>query len=324
MLTEKENFLRALGGEVPEYIPRYNSMLSPRPAIFAGDRVKGVGRDIFGVEWSMEGSAVEAAMPKMDKFILEDIRDWRDVIKFPDFSGVDWESMAKNDKKDFDPANAMGGGTSVQGFFQSLMAFMGFTNGLIAIYEEPEEVKALNEYLCDCYLSYADAYLKAYQPDYINFGDDIAHERAPFISLEAFQDIYAPVWRRYISFFKERGYLAMHHNCGKFDLFVDDVVDMGFNGWEPAQPSNDLAGIKEKYGNQFLITGSFETRPFIPLLDVTEEQCRQAIRDVVNKLAVGGGYCFITIGYLDKTPIFVKRMEWINDEFEKLRMTFYK
>ena len=324
MLSEKDNFMRALAGEVPEYVPRYNSMLSPPPAIFSGSRVNGVGRDVFGVEWSSEGSAVAAAMPKMDKFILEDIRDWGDVIKFPDFSGIDWESMAKKDLANFDPSFARSGGTVIQGFFQCLMSFMGFTNGLIAIHEEPEEVKALLNYLCDGYLSYADAYLKAYKPDFITFGDDIAHERAPFVSLETFRDVFAPVWRRYISFFKERGYLAMHHNCGKFDLFVDDIVDMGFNAWEPAQPANDLMAIKKKYGNKFMITGSFETRPFVPHLNVTEEQCRAAVRDVIDRLAVGGGYCFITIGYLDQTPVFVQRMQWINDEFEKYRMTFYQ
>ena len=151
MLSERENFLRALSGEVPEYVPIYNIFWSVRPSINNGDRINGVGKDIFGVEWTKEGSAVDAAMPKMDKFILEDIRKWRDVIKVPDYSGVDWEAMAKKDLADRDPELPRGGGTAVQGFFQTLMSTMGFTEGLIACYESPDEVSEMLNYICDFY-----------------------------------------------------------------------------------------------------------------------------------------------------------------------------
>jgi len=324
MLSEKDNFLRALSGEVPEYVPRYNIFWGVRPSFLTGSRVNGVGKDIFGVEWTSEGSAIDAALPRNDVFILDDIRRWRDVIKFPDLSGLDWEAMAKKDLADKDPNLPRGGGTAAQGFFQSVMAFLGFTEGLIACVEEPEEVKALVNYLCDNYLSYADKFLHYYKPDFVNMGDDIAHERNPFVSLEQFHDIFEPVWRRYIKFFKDRGYLAMHHNCGHFELFLDDVVDMGFNGWDPAQTSNDLIGIKKKYGNKLLICGGFESRPFLPHLDVSEEDIRGMVRKVLNDLAPGGGYAFVGGGSVqDADPIVRQRAEWVNDEFEKLRGTFY-
>ncbi|MDR0469291.1 MAG: veratrol--corrinoid protein metyltransferase [Peptococcaceae bacterium] len=323
MLSEKENFLRALSGEIPEYVPRYNIFWGVRPSLLAGDRVNGIGKDMYGVEWTNEGSAFEAAMPRNDVFILDDIRRWRDVIKFPDFSHVDWEAMAKNDLKDRDPSLPLGGGTAAGGFFQSVMAFMGFTEGLVACFEEPEEVKELAEYLCDNYLAMADKFLQYYKPDYVSFGDDIAAERNTFISLDMFHEIFAPVWRRYIKFFKDRGYLAVHHNCGHFEEFLDDVLDMGFNAWDPAQRSNDLKGIKKKYGNKLMICGGFESRPFLPHIDVTEEQIRGAVKELLDTLAPGGGYAFFG-SILDPNPVAQQRSEWINDEFEKLRGTYYK
>jgi len=323
MLSEKENFLQALRGEVPEYVPRYNIFWRVQPSVFLGNRVNSVGKDIYGVEWTNEGSVFEAAIPRNDVFILDDVRRWRDVIKFPDFSGVDWEALAKKDLADRDPNLPRGGGTAVQGFFQSVMAFMGFTEGLIACHEEPEEVRALIEYLCDNYLSYADAVLKYYQPDYILFADDIAAERSTFISLECFREIFAPVWRRYIKYFKDRGYLAVHHNCGHFELFLDDVVDMGFNCWEPAQPSNDLAGIKKKFGNKLLISGGFDPAPFLPHKEATEEQCRAAVKKLLDEMAPGGGYAFSGgMGGEPGTPA-AQRSAWINDEYEKLKATYY-
>ena len=323
MLSMKENFMRALSGEVPEYVPTYSVFWGVRPSILSGSRTGGEGTDIYGVEWTSEGSAVAAALPKPGVFLLDDIRKWRDVIKYPDFTGVDFDALAKKDLENRDPELPRGGGTATGGFFQALNNFMGFNEGLMACFEETEEVKALVNYLCDNFLTIADQFLDSYKPDYVSFGDDIAHELHPFISVEMFHDIFEPVWRRYIKHFKDRGYLAMHHNCGRIEDFLPDVVDMGFNGWDPAQVSNDLVGIKAKFGNKFMICGGFDSRPFLPFLEATEEQVRGAVKKVLDELAPGGGYAFFG-GAGGQDPVAVQRSEWIQDEFQKLRYTYYQ
>jgi len=326
MLSAKENYLRALSGGVPEYVPKVSEALGiQRPSILYGGRLNGAGIDIFGVEWVTEGSAIDMPIPKCSDFILKDIRKWRDVIKFPDFSHVDWESMSKKDKAKVNPELPYGAGCAAQGFFQSVMAFMGFSEGLMAIIEEPDEIKALINYLCDSYLSLADNLIKYYKPDYIHFADDIATELNPFISLGSFREIFAPVWRRYISYFKERGFIAAHHNCGRFEDFLDDVVDMGFNAWDPAQTSNDLVGIKKKYGNKLVICGGFNMREFLPHFYVSEEECRAAVKKALDELAPGGGYVFgggLGPG-ITPDPISLQRAAWIMDEYEKLKYTYY-
>ncbi|MCL1849305.1 MAG: veratrol--corrinoid protein metyltransferase [Clostridiales bacterium] len=324
MLSARDNFLRALGGEAPEYVPRYNLGWAVRPSILNGGRaaVFGTGKDIFGVEWTNEGSALESALPRNDVFILDDIRHWRDVIHFPDFSATDWAALAQKDLKDKDPAQPLGIRVDAQGYFQSVMSFLGFTEGLIACHEDPEEVKAMVHYLCDGYLGVAEPLLAHFKPDYILFADDIAHERSPFLSVECFRDIFAPVWRRHIQFFKERGYLAIHHNCGHFEAYLDDVVDMGFNAWDPAQTSNDLVGIKKKFGNKLMICGGFEGKAFLPHMNATEEQVRGAVKKTMDALAPGGGYAFMG-GAGGGDPVSQQRSAWIADEYEKLKATYY-
>jgi hypothetical protein len=322
----KENFLRALGGEIPECVPRYSYVgWNVRPSFLSGQRVKGIGTDIWGVEWDSEGTIVPEALPKPGVFILKDIRKWRDVIKFPDFSGVDWEATAKKDLENFNPEFPRAGGVIAgQGFFQHTMNFMGFTEGLIACIEEPEEVRAMIEYVCDSYLSLADKYLQYYKPDFIIYGDDTAHERGPFLSLEVFRQIYEPVWRRYIKFFKDRGYLVSHHNCGKPESILEDLVDMGVNSWDPAQDANDLVGIKKKFGRKLMICGAFEARWLLSHFDVTEEQVRSKVKEVMDKFAPGGGFAFTAGMTVSPDPVVQQRNEWIADEYEKLKATYYK
>ena len=325
MLSVKENFLRTLSGETPEYVSTYSIQWgSGRPSVLAGERGSNrsrVGKDIYGVEWVNEGSALEGAIPKPGDYILTDIRKWRDVIRFPEFASIDWEAMSKADLARSNPDMPRGGGTSVGGFFQNIMAFMGFEEGLLACFEEPEEVRALLDFLCDGFLSIADNYLKYYKPDFIAFGDDIAHERNPFVSLEMFHDLFAPVWRRYLKFYKDRGYLATHHNCGRVEEFVDDMVDMGFNLWE-AQSCNDLVGIKKRHGNKLVIAGGFDSRRFLSHIEATEEEIRGAVKKMMDDLAPGGGFVFGG-GIGGDDPVSKQRNEWVQDEFAKLRYSYY-
>ena len=323
-LSLKENYLRALRGEVPEYVPRSSMFFQVRPDFFNGDRVGGVGKDIYGVEWVIDDSAIAAAIPKPNDYILDDICNWRDVIKFPDLSDLDWEAMSKKDIEGHNPEYPRSCRIAHGGYFQTVMNFLGFTNGLLALYEEPEEVKALINYLCDEHLKIADKLLQYYQPDFVTFGDDIATERNTFVSIDTFHDIFEPVWRRNLKYYKDRGYLASHHNCGKVESFIDDIVDMGFNAWDPAQISNDLAAIKKRHNSKLLIVGGFDSRTLmLPHLEFSEEEIRTAVRDTMNTLAPGGGYCFPGVAsQSDDDPKIKQRADWINDEYEQLKFSY--
>jgi hypothetical protein len=90
------------------------------------------------------------------------------------------------------------------------------------------------------------------------------------------------------------------------------------------QSSNDAVAIKKKFGKKLMLCGAFESRPFLPHIDVTEEQVRGAVRELLDKLASGGGYAFFGGGDLTGNPVTKQRSEWVNDEFEKIKGNYYK
>ena len=325
-LNKKENFMRLITGQVPEYIPVYNLGWGVRPAFMRGTRnPDGTGTDFFGVEQVIGSGIVPASMPKTHDFILPDITKWRDVIKLPDISDFDWEANAKQARDAYDPELPMGGGTGF-GVFQTLVALMGFTEGLVACHEEPEEVKALLNYITDFMVENAKKFIHYYKPDFGSYGDDIAHERNPFVSLEMFHDIFAPCWRRYYAVFVEAGLHSTMHNCGHFEEFIDDCVDMGVWLWEPAQSTNDLEAVKAKYGNRLAICEGFEVR-FVPE-GTSEEEVRAQFRELVYKRAAGGGWATYDHNPEFGVPAFTPRenemQNWVWDEFNKIRYDFYK
>ena len=324
MLTIKENLTLLLTGQMPEYVPRYRLMWGARPPIFSGNRNADGGTDLWGVKFTNVPGTGPIQEPGF--FLFDDIRNWRDHIKTPDWSDVDWESMAKPVVDGWDPALPRTSGASM-GFFQAMYNFMGFTGCLVACASEPDEVKALMDYLSSFYVENAKKILQHYKPDFGTIGDDIAHARAPFVSLEMYRELFKPYWKRYIDVFKEADKPVILHNCGNNDILVDDFVEIGINGWEPAEESNDVLGIKARHDRKIAIMGAFQQNGLCSYPETTEAQIRAEVRRVIETYAPGGAYAFcgILIGHADDEELN-RRNEWIADEYRKIAedADFYK
>ena len=341
MLTEKENYLRALTGEWPEWIPRigyaspgrapttaffmasYNQYLGGGPILDSAGNVVG-RKDMWGVEYVSTKETSNAALPVPNKFILDDIHNWRDVIKVPEIPDLDWEIMAKKDLENVDRVNsATSGGMS--GYFLPLMNFMGFTNGLIAMYEEPEEVRALFTYLHEFYEKLNKKVLDYYRPDVIGVSDDIAAANNLFVSPEIYRDLVKPFHAADAKLGVDAGLPVTMHCCGKCDEIIDDWVEIGVTAWNPAQNQNDLFAVKEKYGRRLALTGAFDSHGPANYPHAPEEMVRQAVRDSIDNYAPGGGYIFwgSTYGDLDD-PDTENKARWITEEYDSYGRTFYE
>ncbi|MCL2125941.1 MAG: veratrol--corrinoid protein metyltransferase [Oscillospiraceae bacterium] len=303
MLTEKENYMMLLNGEQPEWVPHYSFGMAPgskraiptmmhEPPILVPHRIRGGGTDIFGVPYVSTYETANALLPEPDNFILKDIRQWRDVIKAPDISGVDWEDMVK---KNIEQTKIDRNETALAlnlhfGYFQHLMSFMGFTEGLTAMYEEPDEVMELFDYICNFFMEVADNVIDLYKPDVLTFMDDTAAWGASFISPQMYKDMLIPFHDRWAQRARNRGLKMTMHNCGKCEDILDYLVEMGINAWDPAQTCNDLVAVKAKFGNKLVITGGWDGRGRLLDPDVTDEEIVASVEDTFHKLAPGGGF----------------------------------
>lgn len=309
-LTPKENLLRLLSGEIPEWVPSY-SYYGPLPGVDAdppnmgvmnsvlmgerGARMGGDFTDIWGVPFKSVEAVGGFALPEPGRFILDDIMKWRDVIKAPDVSAVDWEKAAKADleKLPFSRDNvALFYGPSGLGYFQTLMSFMGFNEGLCAMYEEPDEVKALFAYLHEFYMGVAVKYIEHVNPDVMQLTDDTASERAPFISPEMFREFLLPLYDDFARLARNRGIPINFHNCGKSAVFFNDLTRIGISSWEPVQLSNDIHEVQKKFGRSLVIGGGWEGRGRLLDPDVTDDEIRESVRAAIDAYAPGGGFMF--------------------------------
>ena len=337
MLTEKENYMMLLNGEQPEWIPLYSLMPMPgkitptqmfEPPFLVPHRVNmgKPGKDVWGVPYVPTYETGEALIPEPNKFILKDIRKWRDVIKAPSIEGIDWEKMAKKHIEDgkIDRTQTALALNLHFGYFQHLMSFMGFSEGLAAMFEEPDEVMELFEYICDFFIAVAEKVIDHYDPDILTFMDDTAAWGASFISPKMYKEMLVPFHDRWAKIGRDRGLKMTMHNCGKCEDILDYLVEMGISLWEPAQTCNDLVAVKAKYGSKLAVCGGWDGRGRLLDPDVTDEEIYAAVEATFEKYAKGGGYAFCGgfLGPLDDENV-KRKNKALNAAVEKLSRTFY-
>lgn len=333
MLTEKENYLRCYRGEMPEWVPRFDraspgrppACLRVRPSFLYKDRRKdGGGCDVFGVEYTGTESMGGAALPVPGKYLVPEITRWREFVHAPDLSGIDWETMAARDLSKIDRKETAIRASLHSGYFQALVNMLGYEEGLMAMYEEPDEVKALLGYLSDFFIAFEEKTLEYYKPEIWAVNDDISTAIRPFISLEFYREFIRPLHERELTLAKEHGCHLDMHCCGKADIFVDDWVQMGVESWNPAQVVNDLKGIQEKYPDLVLI-GCWDSQGPAGWLDTGEEDTRRFVRECIRDYASTGRFIFYAGVYGPQSdPIYAEKNRWITEEYDAFGRSFYR
>lgn len=322
--AEKENMLKMLRGEQPDWVPLHldaNAWLSTGITGYyyymQENKV-----DMFGVEWVSDDAG---EMPKPDRKMLDDITKWREFVSFPDLSKIDFEEMAKADLEYRDPTKlamycpyASGGQ-----LFIPLMNMMGFEEGLCALIEEPEACHEMFTAATDIFEEIMRRQIPVYKPELIYLIDDLCSSTSPFISMDIFEEMFAPYYQRLINVAKEFNTPVIWHMCGKGDPIINRIAEMGVRMWEVAEPSNDLLALKKKYGNDFILVGGWDAPGIISKADVTEEYVRQSVRDAIDQLAPGGGYVFWSSGTLFGEKD-VQVAAWAEDEARKYGHQFYR
>jgi hypothetical protein len=296
MISEKENFLLLLRGQMPEFISTYRRekwLISGGPYKFGDTKNdEGYPVDEYGVVYTTTEESMGGIMPLPGRVLLDDITRWRDVIRNPDLSSVDWEKYAAETLASRDTANDPV--IVYHGhFFIKLVNFMSFSEALIVLLEEPEECCALMEYLCDYHVELFKKQIRYLKPDILALSDDISSDRSPFISLDIYRRIIKPHHKRLADIALDNNMCVMMHCCGNAEPFLDDFVDIGVSGWEPAQAGNDFPTIKKKFGRKLAIMGGWDNTGRFSLPGTSDEELRAALIEYVDTFAPGGGFAYM-------------------------------
>lgn len=320
-MTERENVLLVYNHKKPQWTPIWMEAIhvagwASNERATLGPKINDrVSLDSFGCQWDVSHGA---SCPVAGNFILEDICDWREVVKFPEPKKWNWEQIYQMEMGSYDGTKAVVYFCE-EGLFDRLTALMGFENALISLVTEPEECYAFFSRLADYKVELIECAAKYIKPDVVMYTDDLAKMDGLFMSPETYRELIKPHHARIIQAIKDNGMIPEQHTCGKFVDILDDYVEMGVESLYPIQPSNDIEAIQKKYGDRVVINGGFDSQGPAGRDDASEETIREEARRMANTYAVNGGYiCLPLIGNGQfVTPEQGIRMGWFIEEFRK-------
>lgn len=287
-MTPKENLLRVLHHDHPAWVPNglesvkwFSAPMAERPNV--------AGADIFGVAWSLNPEAEGGTYPTEGHPVITDLRHWREQLRIPDAAQFDWQpiadAVAAIDREQY----LVQGGVEM-GLFERSYLLLGMEEALIAYLQEPELMRDMLEALADFKIAVIAKFYEVAQPDFINYGDDWGTQSNLFVPPETWRAVIKPPTQRIYQACLARGIMINQHSCGYIAPILGDIVDMGATIWNPCQPCNDLAALKQRYGARLTFMGGIDSQFVLDRPGVTPAEVRTEVRKRIDEMADGGGY----------------------------------
>jgi uroporphyrinogen decarboxylase len=261
-LSPKENMLKVLRHETPEYTPyQLESIVSlfHKDALFyARNGVPDLANwtDAWGTKFTIpEKMNDDSGYPTFHPLTsLDDLKsfNWPDPDNdaiFKDIAKV----AASIDRKEH---LLMGMNPAVL-FVRSWLLY-GMENLLLGTIKEKEKVKALLEIITDYQIKIAKRYI-ALGIDIAHMGDDVGTNQGLMIRPDTWRDLIKPNLKRIIDTYKAGGCYIYVHCCGNVMQILDDLMELGVDILNPLQASaNNLGEVRARTQGKIVLHGGFD------------------------------------------------------------------
>lgn len=121
-----------------------------------------------------------------------------------------------------------------------------------------------------------------------HMGDDLGTQVGPFFSMDTFQDLLLPNYKRLWQVYKDAGMYVFLHSCGHVTEFLPELIDIGLDLLEPVQPCMDLKFLKKEFGKDLVFWGGIDTQELLPYASPAE--VKKMAAETIRTLGAGGGH----------------------------------
>jgi hypothetical protein len=290
-ISERENFYRMVRREPLDFVSHQPSLIQVCLPSVVLDRPPGhtAGQDWFGVWWHddelVPGTlATDTRKPR----VLEDIEDWEKVITWPDLEAIDWEKAAKTDLPNGKDPNKILMCMLVSGPFERLHHLLGFEDALVSTVIAPEACGAFFSKLCDFKIEIIKKLKQYYDVDLVHFQDDWGTQKDLFFKPDFWREWIKPNIKRVIDATHQLGLLFDMHSCGRIDLVFDELMELGPDVVDPAQPVNDLVRWHNDYKDRVIFMGGLNAQDVIDNPGKSDQEIVEEVHEKIDLLATDG------------------------------------
>ncbi len=170
----------------------------------------------------------------------------------------------------------------------------GFEDWFADLIVNPSFFQALMEKLTDLWIEMAKDEFDAVgaNVDICFYGDDIAFQDGPMMSMDLYRKMIKPHHKRLFSYIKSRSAAKIaYHCCGSVVHLIPDLIELGVDALNPVQVSAkgmDSQGLKRDFGRDICFWGAIDTMRVLPFGSPAE--VRAEVKRRIADLGSGGGY----------------------------------
>jgi len=239
-------------------------------------------------------------------------RAWADehhgsIQSWEDFERYAWPTVAEMDFSPFEYLNdhlpeGMGLMTChAGGVFEHLSQIMSLEGICLALYDDPELVKAVSDRVGELMSGFYRHLLDLDRVIAIFQGDDMGFRTATLISPSDLKTYVLPWHKRFAAMAHERGLPYFLHSCGNIEAIVEDLIsEAGIDGKHSFEDAILPAeAFQARYGGRIAVLGGVDVDI---LAASTPDQVRQRTRVLMETCGERGRYA---IGSGNSIPSYV-------------------
>ena len=216
------------------------------------------------------------------------IQDWKDFEEYPwprpeqvDYSPIEYLSLHLPE------GMAIIG--HVYGALEPVMWLMGYEHFALALYDQPDLVRAMFTKIDNIYTPIAETLVQMDRVMSLWVGDDMGFKTGTLISPVHLRQYVFPYHQKLARIVHGAGKPYMLHSCGKLDGIMEDLIDqVGINSKHSFEDNiESVESFVEKYGHRISAIGGVD----VDLLSRgTVEQVRKRTLQILEKCAPSQGY----------------------------------
>ena len=298
MQTPKEIFLELLkpNGRPERVLKQYEALHmclnDPINTYLRGNRRRGsVSRDRWGTTISFPADAPGAIPVHTDDLtVCPDVTHWEETVHAPDLAvscTAGWEDCRAAARAAAGEEKLLAGFMGT-GIFEQCHFLMGFENTLTGLYEHPDEMHRLIDYITDYRLGYVKLLIDNLHPDVIFSHDDWGTKDALFMHPDMWRAFFKEPYRRFYGYIRSRGCIAIHHADSYLVPIVDDMAEIGIQVWQGVLPENDIPALQRHLQGKLVLMGGIGAA--IDRSDATPEEVCDYTRRTLRTCCPGGHF----------------------------------
>lgn len=203
-------------------------------------------------------------MPQWLSYPLQTRDDWENEIKprlnpesplrYPEY----WEDAVRGYLgRDYPLTMRMGS------VFGTLRNWMGIENIAPMMYDDPEWIQEMMDYMVDFFCAVGQRALDDLDLDYILLWEDMAYKSGPLISPRMFKKFMLEPYKRLTSFIRDHGVdLIIVDSDGFAEPLIPLWIEGGVNGFYPIERAAgmDALHLRERFGRELRLIGGIDKR----------------------------------------------------------------